>query len=131
MPWVVIYINLRKISLGKGILLAFSFNNPLNYRPISLLSHVSKIFETLIYMRLMNFLHRHTIISNCQFVFRKNHSMILAMNDLCENILQMKQKDKHISLVFLDLSKAFDSVNHGILTKSYTTLLSSCSFAYS
>ena len=57
-----------------------------NYRPISLLSNIDKIFEKLVYSRVMSFLDYHNVLSNRQFGFRKKHSTKLALISLTEEI---------------------------------------------
>ena len=86
-----------------------------NYRPISLLPCFSKILERLIYNRLDHFLTRFNILHDNQYGFRKNHSTDLALLDICNNISSSLNLNHHTIGIFLDLSKAFDTIDHGIL----------------
>ena len=85
-----------------------------NYRPVSVLPAFSKIFERAIYNRLLSYLDKHKVLSNSQFGFRKNHSIEYALTLFYEKISSAID-NKEISMgIFIDLSKAFDTVNHEI-----------------
>ena len=86
-----------------------------NYRPISLLSNINKIFEKIMYNRLYNFLTKYNCIYKSQFGFRQHHSTIHALIDLTENIRHALDKNEFAVGVFIDLQKAFDTVDHKIL----------------
>jgi len=86
-----------------------------NYRPISILTGFSKIFEKLIYNRLVNFIERHKILVSSQFGFRKNHSTYMALMSLYDKISQAIDSNEYCVGIFIDLSKAFDTINHNIL----------------
>lgn len=86
-----------------------------NYRPISLLSNIDKIFEILIKNRLISFLDKYNIISNNQFGFRNKHSTTHALISLTETIRQNLDSGKFSCGIFIDLQKAFDTVSHEIL----------------
>ena len=86
-----------------------------NYRPISILPCLSKIYERAMYDRLINFLNSNNILSNNQFGFRKNLSPKLAITKLIDSVIQDLGKEKFIVSVFLDLKKAFDTLDHEIL----------------
>ncbi len=88
-----------------------------NYRPISLLSVFSKISEKLMYKRLYNFLEIHKILYNLQFGFRASHSVNHALISLTESIKNTLDNKRFGCGIFLDLQKAFDTVNHQILLK--------------
>ena len=85
-----------------------------NYRPISLLSNVNKIFEKLMY-RLDDFLLKHNCNYDLQFGFREKHSTTHALLNLTENIRNALDKNGFSVGVFIDLQKAFDTVDHKIL----------------
>ena len=86
-----------------------------NYRPISILPAFSKLFEKVIYNRLINFLNLHNILYSTQFGFRNNHSSASALIDLINNISSAIDRNETTLGIFLDLSKAFDTINHEIL----------------
>ena len=88
---------------------------PGNYRPISLLSAINKILEKVICKRLTDFLEKHKIIFKYQFGFRKKHSTIQAVVEIVDNIIEHIEKGFLVAGIYLDLSKAFDCVDHEIL----------------
>ena len=92
-----------------------SSDNPSNYRSISILSVFSKIFEKLMHKRLCKFLDAYEILYPLQFGFREKHSTIHALLSLTESIKLSIDRGKFGCGIFLDLQKAFDTVNHKIL----------------
>ena len=86
-----------------------------SYRPISLLSIFSKIFETLISFRLRKFLQKFNILYEYQFGFRPGHSTNLALLNSVDSILANFDQGEIVVGIFIDFSKAFDSLDHDIL----------------
>ena len=86
-----------------------------NYRPISLLSVLSKNFEKTIYTRIYSYLVKNNLIFDKQFGFRNNYSTNLALISIIERIKDLVDSGKYVCGVFVDLEKAFDTVNHIIL----------------
>ena len=86
-----------------------------NYRPISLLPSLSKVYEKVMYKRLYNFLETHNILYQSQYGFRKKHSTIHAVTEFVSNTTQALDNKQSTIAVFLDLSKAFDTIDHNIL----------------
>ena len=88
-----------------------------NYRPISTLPIFGKIFEKIIYARLYNFFVSQGLLHNKQFGFRKNHSTTHALNYSISQVKEALNRNEHILGIFIDLSKAFDTIDHNILLK--------------
>ena len=86
-----------------------------NYRPISILSSFSKIYEKAVANRLTKFLDINNIITDSQFGFRKNHSPYMALLEMYNNITAALDTGKFSIGIYIDLSKAFDTLNHDIL----------------
>ena len=86
-----------------------------NYRPISILPCFSKILEKLMYKRLLNYLEKENILFPSQYGFRKKRSTNFAAIELMTKLSQAIDNNEHTLGVFLDLAKAFDTVNHDML----------------
>jgi len=83
-----------------------------NYRPISLLPSVSKILEKIVYKRLISFLTINNILNRSQFGFRKNCSTDIAIIQLLDQITELLSHKEHVIAIFMDLSKAFVTIDH-------------------
>ncbi len=92
---------------------------PGNYRPISLVSIINKVFEKLIYSRLYKFFTKHNILYPYQFGFLENHSTSLALIEIVDYIRQSIENQYYILGIYINLTKAFDTVDHTILLKNY------------
>ena len=86
-----------------------------NYRPISLLSNIGKVFERLMYNRLYTFLGKNSVIYDLQFGFRQKYSTSHASIHLTEKIREQLDNKNIVCGIFFELEKAFDRVDHGIL----------------
>ena len=86
-----------------------------NYRPVSLLCILSKVFEKVMYTRLLSFLESQKILFDKQFGFWKQHSTYMALLILMDKLIKSIERGNYAIGVFLDFSKAFDTVNHSIL----------------
>ena len=87
----------------------------INYRPISLLITLSKLLEKIMYTRLYRYLETQKLLYPSQYGFRTKRSCEQAIMELVGNILQSKNQNEHCASIFLDLSKAFDTLDHTIL----------------
>ena len=88
-----------------------------NYRPISVLPFFSKIFEKIISIYITDFIEENGLFYSNQFGFRKSHGTSHAIISLVEKVSKALDTGKFVIGVFLDLRKAFDTVNHDILIK--------------
>ena len=86
-----------------------------NYRPISVLNNLSKIFETLIYNRIKSFFHTYDLLSNKQFGFREGSNTELATLHVINKIMPSIQDQKFAICVFLDYRACFDTICRNIL----------------
>ena len=86
-----------------------------NYRPISVLTLFNKIFETIIKKRLLKFWKKYNVFTATHFGFRENYSTTLAVTQFCEYIRNETDQNNNVCAIFMDLAKAFNTVNHKIL----------------
>ena len=92
-------------------------DNTVNYRPISLLMTISKLLEKIIYKRVFKFLDKYELLYQSQYGFHNQHSCRQAITELTGKLLQAKEAGLHSTSVFLDLLKAFDTLDHQVLLK--------------
>ena len=88
---------------------------PSNYRPISLTSVICKVLERIIRKQVFSFLDQKGCLNSTQHGFRPGRSCLSALLDVFDNIMHMLDSDSSVDMVYLDFSKAFDTVDHGIL----------------
>lgn len=93
-----------------------------NYRPISLLSVFSKIFEKAFCSRIIAFINHHALLNKCQHGFTKNRSTATAIAGFINDILLALNNKEKVLGVFYDFSKAFDTVDHGLLLSKLNNL---------
>ena len=86
-----------------------------NYRPVSILSVVSKILEKAIYVQFEKYLNNNNLLYSQQSGFRSKHSTDTCLIDLMDYLHTNVSEGKYVGMVLLDLQKAFDTVDHVIL----------------
>ena len=86
-----------------------------NYKPVSLLPYLSKIFEKVIYQQLYAYFENSNLFFKGQYGFRKDHYTEMSSLELVHRILSFMDNGDTPIGIFLDLSKAFDTLNHNIL----------------
>ena len=88
-----------------------------NYCPISLLITISKILEKIVYRHTYTFLQKHGLLYDSQYGFQSAHSCENAITELVGQVIKAQEMGKHTAALFLDLSKAFDTLEHMVLLK--------------
>lgn len=86
-----------------------------NYRPISVLPSLSKLFEKIVYAQIYEYLIKYKLIHPNQSGFRSKHSCVTALTKIVDHILKEMDQGNYTGVLFLDFKKAFDMVNHTIL----------------
>ncbi len=92
-----------------------SVHDLINYRPISILPSLSKILERLVYNRMIAYLNKNNILTDAQFGFRQGRSTEHALIDVVNFVSNSLDQSSNVFALYLDVSKAFDSISHSIL----------------
>ena len=93
-----------------------------NYRPISILPTLSKVFERAAVNQLVSYLERNKLLHRSQHAYRKQHSTVTCLIEVLTYIYNLIDKKKLAAIISLDLSKAFDSIDHELLLKKLLKL---------
>ena len=88
-----------------------------NYRPISILPIISKVFEREVFNQIYRYLNENSLISKFQSGFRPKYGTLSALIQMCDQWLTDMDNGKLNGVVFLDICKTFDSINHEILLR--------------
>ena len=88
-----------------------------NYRPISILPQFSKVLERLLENRLLSFVEKNNVLNDNQYGFRRNRSTTIALFYLSLKVSYFLDDKLSALGIFVDLRKAFDTIDHGILLK--------------
>ena len=88
-----------------------------NYRPISFCRLLEKYLKKIMKIKILNYIEKFKILGENQFGFRNRRSTVDALANIVENIRLEKEKGNNSTTVFIDLKKAFDTVNHSLLLK--------------
>ena len=88
-----------------------------NYRPISNLTYLSKIIKKVVHLQLTKYIDTHELFADFQSGYRRAHSCETSVTKIHNDILMMIDKQQNVVLLLLDLSAAFDTINHQILIK--------------
>ena len=107
--------SLWKVARVTPIHKSGDLTKPENYRPISILPIFSKILERAIHTQLSSYLENNYLLCNQQFGYRSKKSTKLASTLLCDNIRKSIDMGELVGAVFIDLTKAFDTVGHDVL----------------
>lgn len=115
--WNGIFPDILKVGVIKPIYKSGDVEQMINYRPITLISNIGKVFEILIKTRLTKFLKKYNVISSMQFGFQEKKSTEDAILNLTEYVSDALDNAKPCMAVFIDLAKAFDTVSHSLLLR--------------
>ena len=88
-----------------------------NYRPITLTSHIIKIFERVLTKKLVEYLETNLLFNAQQHGFRKGRSCLSQLMEHYQKILNIMENGSNADIIYLDFAKAFDKVDHGILIR--------------
>ena len=94
-----------------------------NYRPVSNIPYVSKLIEKIVVKRIDNYMTTHHLHEQCQSAYRKHHGTETALVKIHNDILRSLDEQRGIVLVMLDLSAAFDTIDHNLLLNRLRTRL--------
>ena len=106
-----------KLKIGKVVPIYKKGNrlDPTNYRPINLLSTINKLIEKVLYKRFYEYFEKFGMIYKYQFGFRHSYSTTMALIEITDQLREQIEKKNITMGIFIDLTKAFDLVNHDIL----------------
>ena len=116
-----VFPNDWKVARVRPLYKGGAADNVSNYRPISILNTVSKIFERIVYDQLYSYLNEYQLLSEYQSGFRPYHSITTALLDATTSWLNNMDQGRLNLVVFLDFAKAFDTVNQEILINKLRT----------
>lgn len=109
--------DILKVAIVKPLFKSGMTNDFGNYRPISILPVLSKVLERILHSQLSDFLEQNNVLYDYQFGFRKLHSTFMPISLIHDQITSSLSKNKSCVGIYLDLKKAFDTVDHEILLK--------------
>lgn len=87
-------------------------SDPSNYRPISLIPNIAKIFETLLKDQIIKYINRFNLLSSSQYAYRQFHSTTSCLLDIFDTTIHYLDNNLNVGHLYIDFSKAFDSINH-------------------